>query len=286
MTDLKNKVFLLTGAASGIGKALALALDKLGVRLILNDVNAQALVQVAKELQQTPLCLAFSVDTKAAWQQSLIDIDKHFAAIASKEQPYNGIDGIINNAGIAHDSVALEDMDEADFKKVMDINFYGVLFGTQTFLPTLKSKPQAWVVNVSSIFGITSIAQLGAYCASKFAVRGLTESLRMEAQDGFPNVTVCVVHPGGVQTPIANHAITVDQRDEQVREAEVKQFNRQLMTSPDKAANIIIQGIAKHRSKILIGPDAKLMDWLARWLPVKYTGIILSQLRKRGLLRD
>jgi short-subunit dehydrogenase len=168
----------------------------------------------------------------------------------------------------------------------MNINFYGVLFGTQVFLPELKTKKEAWVVNISSIFGVTSIGKLSAYCASKFAVKGLTESLRMEAQERFPHVSVCVVHPGGVNTEIANNAIHLDDRAPSDREQEMKTFNKQLTMVPAKAAGIIVAGIQNKKTRILIGPDAKMMDWLARIFPTKYTKILLNQMKKRGLLND
>jgi short-subunit dehydrogenase len=180
----------------------------------------------------------------------------------------------------------LEDFSEKDFARVMDINFYGVLFGTQTFLPEMKAKKQAWVVNISSIFGVTSIGKLSAYCASKFAVKGLTESLRMEAFDSFPHVTVCVVHPGGINTAIANNAIHVDERDDSARQKEMTTFNKELKMPPAKAADIIVNGIEKNKSRILIGPDAKLMDWIARIFPAKYTHILLKHIKKRGLFND
>jgi len=281
MHNLTGKTFLVTGAGSGIGKALAKCLDAKGVKLILNDIDESALQDVADSLQQSPLCIPFSVASKSNWLMCKSTIDKHFAG-----SNFTGIDGIINNAGIAHDAIAFENISEEDFKKVMDINFYGVLFGSQTFLPELKTKERAWIVNISSIFGITSIGQLHAYCASKFAVKGLTESLRMEAMAHFPNVTVTVVHPGGINTPIASNAITVDNRSSQARTQDINKFNKQLVTSPQKAAQVIVNGIIRKKTRILIGPDAKILDWIARLLPVSYSKILLNQLLKRGLLND
>lgn len=278
MNDLQGKVFLVTGAGSGIGKALAKRLDSMDVKLILNDIDETALLEVAESLKQKPLCIPFSVESKNNWLLCQSTIREHFA-----DSSYTGIDGIINNAGIAHDPTSFDTISEIDFKKVMDINFYGVLFGTQTFLPELKSKERAWVVNISSIFGVSSIGGMHAYCASKFAVRGLTESLKMEAMADFPNVTVCVVHPGGVKTPIASNAIRVGDKNSQTRNQDIKNFNKQLMTSPDKAAEIIVTGITRRKTRILIGPDARLMDWLVRLLPVNYTKILLNKLQKRGL---
>lgn len=280
MHKLSGKLFLITGAASGIGRALAQLLDSMQVRLILNDINDSALQACAKTLSQTPLCLTFSVASKSEWSAAKITIDEHF-----KSADYTGIDGIINNAGIAHDSIDFEAISEVDFMRVMNINFYGVLFGTQTFLPELKAKKEAWVVNISSIFGITAIGKLNAYCASKFAVKGLTESLHMEAIDNFPQVTICVVHPGGINTPIASNAITLDNRDENTRKEEIALFNKQLLTDPTKAAQIIVKGIAQKSTRVLIGKDAKLMDWIARIFPAKYSHILFKEFKKRGLFK-
>jgi butyryl-CoA dehydrogenase len=283
MNELSGKIFVITGAGSGIGKAIAQLLDSLNVTLILNDINQELMREVAQSLEQSPLCLPFSVAEQNAWHSAKESIDAHFAQPRYAHLNYSGVDGIINNAGIAHDSVAFEDISKEDFERVMDINFYGVLFGTQTFLPELKTKKRAWVVNISSIFGVTSISKLNAYCASKFAVKGLTESLRMEALDSFPHVCVCTVHPGGINTGIASNAIKVEDRDEAERENEINTFNKQLLTSPEKAAKVIVRGISKNSSRVLIGADAKLMDYIARLFPAKYSRILLSQLKKRGL---
>jgi NADP-dependent 3-hydroxy acid dehydrogenase YdfG len=281
MSDLKDKLLLITGAGSGIGQALAIHLDNMGAKLILNDVNEAALQDVAESLNQSPLCISFSVAIKSEWLLCKSIIDEHFAG-----ENYTGIDGIINNAGIAHDPINFEMMTDQDYKTVMDVNFYGVLFGSQTFLPELKAKNESWLVNISSIFGITSIGQGNAYCASKFAVKGLTESLRMEAFASFPQVNVCTVHPGGIKTPIADNAISVDDRSSQQRTQDTTNFNKQLKTSPQKAAEVIVNGMLHKKHRILIGPDARIMDYLARLFPVAYTKILLKFLNKKGLIND
>lgn len=278
MQNLKDKVFLITGAGSGIGKALAQLLDARGVTLILNDINEQALKNVTQSLVQSPLCLPFSVAKKQHWLDAKATIDMHF-----KNSAYSGIDGIINNAGIAHDTVNLDQMRDEDFMAVMDVNFYGVLFGTQVFLPELKTKQEAWVVNISSIFGVSAVGRLGAYCASKFAVRGLSESLRMDALDSFAHVIICVVHPGGIATPIASNAIVVDARRNTQRQVQIQRFNQQLKTTPEAAALAIVKGIVKKSPRVLIGADAKILDWIVRIFPSRYTQVIFKELKKRGL---
>ncbi len=280
-TILSNKTFLVTGAGHGIGLALATELDSLNVNLILVDIDEISLREVSESLQQSPLCMSFDVSEESAWKDAKTEINTYLT-----ENAISKISGIINNAGIAHDSILTENMNHQHFKRIMDVNFYGVLLGTETFLPTLKNQKHAWIVNVSSIFGSTGIGKLNAYCSSKFAVKGLTESLRMESKAYFPNITVCLVQPGGIQTDIANRALQVEQDNEVKRKQEIKTFNKQLRTSPQRAAKTIVAGIINNQERVLIGADAKLMDILTRLMPVKYTTFFLKYIQKAGLLND
>jgi NAD(P)-dependent dehydrogenase (short-subunit alcohol dehydrogenase family) len=282
MTELNGLTFFVSGAGSGIGKALAIELDKLGVHLVLNDINPQSLNDTADLLSQSPLCLPFSVADESAWQGCYSQIQAHYDKLDN--QDFTGIDGIINNAGIAHDALDVDAFKMSDFNTVMDINFYGVVYATKTFLPQLKSKPKAWVVNVSSVFGIAGIAEQSAYCSAKFAVKGFTESLRMEAKANFPNVTITTIHPGGINTPIADSAIAISDKPKEQRDKQIKQFNSMLRTSPTKAAQDIIKGIVSHKHRVLIGKDASLLDFVVRVLPVKYTSIILKFMKSRGVI--
>nr|WP_274378080.1 SDR family NAD(P)-dependent oxidoreductase [Glaciecola punicea] len=136
---------------------------------------------------------------------------------------------------------------------------------------------------MSSILGVSSIGKLNAYCASKFAVRCLTELLQMEALADFPYVIVCVVHSGGINTAIANNAIHFDGRNENIRQQEMKTFKKQPTMTPIKTANIIVNGILNDKTRILIELDAKLMDWIVRIFPAKYSILVLKQIKKRGL---
>jgi NAD(P)-dependent dehydrogenase (short-subunit alcohol dehydrogenase family) len=274
MLQLNNKVFIVTGAGSGIGRALAIKLDQEGAKLALNDINADALKETASMLNQAPLEMAFSVTEQAQW-------DRFKEAVLAQ---FGSVDGIINNAGISHEAVTAEHLREADLKQIMDINFYGVVFGTQTFLPEIKKSPAGSIVNISSIFGVTAVALQSAYCASKFAVRGYTESLRMEALSYYPNLTVSCVHPGGIDTPIADNVIQAGSRTKEERDRDSAKFKKSFVTPPAVAAKTIVDGIAKKQTRILIGMDAKLLDWTARAMPGTYSKHILSHMKKRGLV--
>ncbi len=277
----QNKTLIVTGAANGIGRALTLALDSIGAHLVLIDIDNQALEKLASDLVDQCMCLNFSVDDETSWLDARNKINQHL--VDSKREPY--IHGIFNNAGIAHDSVQLTEMPTNQYKKIMDINFYSILYASQTFLDDLKQQEKSFIVNVSSIFGSAGIGNLNAYCTSKFAVKGFTESLRMEALAFFPNVQVCLIQPGGINTQIAHQALQIKQDNEQ-RQREINAFNRLLRTSPRRAAYKILSGVAKGKKRILIGTDAKLLDFITRLLPEKYTTLCLTYIKKMGLLHD
>jgi butyryl-CoA dehydrogenase len=274
MHPFKNRVFIVTGAGSGIGRALAIQLDREGAKLALNDINNDALQETAMMLNQPPLQMVFSVTEPAQWSNFREAVLEQFGSV----------DGIINNAGISHEAVTAEHLREADLKQIMDINFYGVVHGTQTFLPEIKKSQAGSIVNISSIFGVTAVALQSAYCASKFAVRGYTESLRMEALTYYPNLTVSCVHPGGIDTPIADNVIPAGSRTQEERDRDSAKFRKSFITAPDLAAKTIVDGIAKKQTRILIGMDAKLLDWTARAMPGSYSKHILTHMKKRGLV--
>nr|WP_136250994.1 SDR family NAD(P)-dependent oxidoreductase [Ningiella ruwaisensis] len=276
MQQLENKVFVLSGAGSGIGKALAIALDKQGALLALNDVDNKALEKTAALLSKPCVKQAFSVAERHEWE-------------AFRDQTINAfqhVDGIINNAGIAHEAVTVEHMREEDLRLVMEINFFGVVHGTQLFLPELVKREEASVVNISSIFGVSAVGLQSAYCASKFAVRGYTESLRMEALNYYPKLSVSVVHPGGIQTNIADRAISAGSRTKEEREKDMQTFKQSFITSPEKAASTIIKGIQNKDPRILIGMDAKIIDYIVRFMPKSYSKRILRQMQKNGLIDE
>lgn len=280
-TVFKDKTLIVTGAANGIGKSLATTLDSIGANLILIDVDKPALDELARNLINQCFCLYFSVDDRESWLDAKNKIHQHLV----HENKPRYIHGLFNNAGIAHDSVELYKMPTEQYKKIMDINFYSILYATQIFLEDLKQQETSFIVNISSIFGSAGIANLNAYCASKFAVKGFTESLRMEASAFFPNVQVCLIQPGGINTQIAHRALQIKADNDQ-RQHEIKTFNKLLRTSPQTAAHKILSGVAKGKKRILIGADAKLLDVITRLLPEKYTTLCLTYIKNIGLLHD
>ena len=278
MKNLKDKVVVITGAASGIGKALAQQFAKAGSHLALNDFNEDGLLQTVKELKTVATGKIFS----APFDVSKVENFENFAHQISEE--FGRVDIVINNAGVALGRVSVEEVSYKDFEWVMNINFWGMVYGTKTFLPFLKKQPEAALINISSLFGIAGIGHQGPYCASKFAIRGLTESLRMEAMMDFPHVKIHSVHPGGIKTNIAKNSrwageVVSDEMHEQV----TKQFEKMFITTPEFAAMKIVKGIQKKQSKILIGKDAKQLDLMVRLMPQGYTKLVINQFKKAKL---
>jgi short-subunit dehydrogenase len=278
MKNLKDKVVVITGAASGIGKALAQHFAKAGSNLALNDFDENGLNQVVQELEK---------ESQGKIISSVFDVSKveAFEIFAKKvETEFQRVDIVINNAGVALGKVSVEDLSYKDLEWVMNINFFGMVCGTKVFLPFLKKQSEAALINISSVFGIAGIGHQSAYCASKFAIRGFTESLRMEALLDFPHVLIHSVHPGGIKTSIAKNSRWVEENlSEKEKEETTKNFERMFITTPESAAAIIVKGIQKKKSKIVIGKDGKQLDWLVRLMPTGYSKIILNQFKKENL---
>jgi len=183
---------------------------------------------------------------------------------------------IINNAGVALGELSVQETTLEQMEWLMGINYWGVVYGTKCFLPTMTRLPEAAVVNISSVFGIAGIANQSTYCSSKFAVRGFTESLRMEMLD--TNVCVTTVHPGGIQTNIVRDSIDPN---EERRQKLIKTFDKVAITSADEAARIIIEGIKNKKHRVLIGRDARALNRVVRWFPVKYSRILFNQIQRK-----
>jgi len=260
----QDKKVVITGAGSGIGRALALAFTQENAQVILSDWNEENL----KETQQ--LCQHLGKKNADIY---VLDISKREAVFEFANavlQKFQTVDIIINNAGVSLGGDFLDKVSQADFEWVMNINFWGVVYGTQAFLAHLKTRPIAWIVNVSSIFGITGMQMNVPYSTSKFAVRGFTEALRMELLH-FPNVIPVLVHPGGIKTNIVRYGKHKNEKD---AEYAAKDFDKLAKTTPEEAARVILKGIYNQKRKILIGNDAKIMNLLAWLFPVKYSNII------------
>jgi short-subunit dehydrogenase len=258
----------ITGAASGIGRALALELAARGCDLALSDLDDAGLESVAKEITGTQgrRVTVRRVDVADAKQIEA------FAQAAVADFPALSI--VINNAGVALLG-QFDEFDNAQMAWLMGINFWGVVYGTRAFLSHLRSRPQAHIVNISSIFGIVAPAGQSAYSASKFAVRGFSESLRHELAMSNSPVRLSVVHPGGIATNIARNARTgVNVRDS-VSSAELgDRFEKLARTSPAAAAQRIVRGIERNEPRILIGADARLLDLIQRLRPATYWALL------------
>lgn len=265
MHAFRNKVAVITGAGSGIGRALALELATRGCHLSLADVSSEGLEQTRAGLVGADVALSY-----------------HLADVADREQvgklardtvqAHGGVDLLFNNAGVALTDLA-EHVSEDDFRWLMEINFWGVVHGCQQFLPYLRERPEPCIVNISSVFGLIAMPTQGAYNASKFAVRGYSEALQQELA-GTP-VRVCVVCPGGVRTRIAGNARVADRPGVLPARGEFeKLFQRMARTSPQQAAVTILEGVAKRRKRILVGPDARLIQWVVRLFPQSYDRVL------------
>ncbi|MEC8428064.1 MAG: SDR family NAD(P)-dependent oxidoreductase [Pseudomonadota bacterium] len=267
---LAGKVVAITGAGSGIGRALAEQGAREGARLALSDIDETALAETAEkcrahgaEVFVQPLDVSNS-DAIYAWADSVVE---HFGSV----------NVIINNAGVAL-SASVEGTTIEDFKWLMDIDFWSVVHGCKAFLPYLKKADWGHVVNVSSLFGLIGVPNQCAYNSAKFAVRGFTESLRMELKLENSSVGVSCVHPGGVKTNIANsgrHGIQV--ATDASFEEQKRKFNEELAkTTPEKAAQIIFDGIRKNTGRVLVGKDAKFLDMVQRLLPSSYQKAVMA----------
>lgn len=261
MKNFKDKIAVITGAGSGIGQALSIELAKKGAKLVLSDKNAENL-DVTKQKVQTigASCYTYTVDVSA--EQQIRDFVKEVL------KEHGHIDLLFNNAGFALGKISLEQVKMEDFHKIIDVNLWGVINHTKEFLDTLLSRPEAVIVNISSLFGLVGVADQVPYCTTKFAVRGFTEALRMELMD--TNVEVYCVHPGGINTNIYRNAVHYESNPSLDRKFQ-KALER---TSPEEAAKVILKHIEKKSERILIGIDAEIGDRLARTMPVGYTAIV------------
>lgn len=247
MKELNGKVAVVTGAASGIGRALAENLAAQGCRLALSDIRAADLEETASLLNfadKDIFCGVVDVSDLAAMEAFANDVLDHFGQV----------DIVINNAGIGCHGMA-DELDINTFRKVIDINMWGVIYGTRVFMPHLKKRPESSLVNISSINGMVPFPKQVPYNMSKYAVLGLNETLMMELKGS--GVKVLSVHPGAIKTNIANYGI---EQPEQNKSA----FDKLAMTTSEKAAEQIVKGIKKKKSQIFIGADAKIFQFIKR----------------------
>jgi len=258
MRTLQGKVVVITGAASGIGAALAAGLARKGARLMLADIDAAGVERVAATLR-TAGCVCHTSVTDTGSEAAIYTLAAQTAALLGPA------DVVINNAGVGL-IAPVEGVLTGDAHWLMNINFWGVVHGCPAFLPQLRSRPQAVLVNISSIFAMISMPTQSIYNAAKAAVRGFSDALREELRD--TPVRVLCVHPGGIQTNIANKARITDARmvadsDQEARD----NFLKVARTTPEEAARVIIAAIESGKTRVLIGADAKFMDFLFRLAP-------------------
>jgi short-subunit dehydrogenase len=268
MSLTEESVVVVTGAASGIGRALAVRLAQENIAgIAIADVNAEGLAETER--------LVASRDLKIT--SHLVNVGeetemRQFAAAVVKE--HGRVTHVINNAGVALGG-GVSDVSLDDMRWLMDINFWGVVYGTKMFLPYLANERSAHIVNFSSLFGLIAPPGEATYCASKFAVRGFTEALRHELEG--TNIAVSVVHPGGVKTNIANSARIgegVKLSEKEIEEKRRKMNKLLSRTTPEQAAEVIVRGIKNRNPRILIGVDAGLLSRLVRIFPRRYFSVI------------
>jgi short-subunit dehydrogenase len=272
--EFQKSAAAITGASSGIGRALALELAARGCDLALADLNLAGLESLAKEIA-----------SRHARRVTIRQVDvgdpkqiQGFAEAAIADFPNLGI--LINNAGVALLG-QFDEYDQSQLEWLMGINFWGVVHGTRAFLPHLRGRPQAHIVNISSIFGIIAPAGQTAYCAAKFAVRGFSEALRHELAMSDSPVRLSVVHPGGVKTNIARKARAGVYLRETPGENEIgDRFEQMARTTPAAAALRIVRGIERNEPRILIGGDARLLDMIQRFRPATYWSLLQGVFRR------
>ena len=275
MKDFTGRVAAITGAGSGIGRALAENLARAGAHLALSDVDDVGLAETVTH------CEGRGVKVTS----QLVDVADRAAVEAWADQvadEHSRVNLIFNNAGVALGS-SVESMSYEDFAWLMDIDFWGVVHGTKAFLPHLKDSGDGHVVNVSSVFGLFSVPSQSAYNSAKFAVRGFTDALRMELEIERCGVSATTIHPGGIKTNIAKRARideTLAAASGGADKARVE-FDKVLMTSPDKAAHQILKAVQRNRRRALIGPDAKALDLVARLPAGLYQRVLIQGARAR-----
>jgi NAD(P)-dependent dehydrogenase (short-subunit alcohol dehydrogenase family) len=271
MREIRDAVAVITGAGSGIGRALAVDLAKRGAKLALADVNSAGLEETRRLVGDAD-ARTYTVDVgKAAAVEQ-------FARLV--QQDFGGVRLLVNNAGVAlfgtFAEVSLEDMEW-----LIQINFWGVVYGCKFFLPLLQREPDAHIVNVSSIFGLIGPPGQTAYASSKFAVRGFSESLREELR-ATSSIKVTSVHPAGIATPIAENARSGKGSGAEARERAKALFKKVATITPEEAARVIMKGILGNKKRVMIGADAYRIDWIQRLMPGRASAMYADALTRRA----
>jgi butyryl-CoA dehydrogenase len=261
MKQFTDKVAVVTGAGSGIGKEVALQLAAKGAYLVISDVNKNSLRETAAAIG------------KSACDHHIVDVgnsEQVFAFADKVLQKHGHIDILVNNAGFALGKITFRDIKMEDYHRIVNVNLWGVINHTKAFLESMLTRPEAHIINISSVFGIIGVKEQVPYCTTKFAVRGFTEALRMELRG--TNISTTCVHPGGIDTNIVKNGVHYESQ-KNVNELVEKFRVKAGRTSPKEAGRQIVDAIQKKKEKLLIGIDAKAIDQLARTFPVGYTAM-------------
>jgi NADP-dependent 3-hydroxy acid dehydrogenase YdfG len=272
MKGFDGKVAVVTGAGSGIGRALAIELGRSGAKLAISDVDTEGLAGTEERLRAIGAPVKadrLDVTEREAFQVYADVVKDHFGTVNQ----------VYNNAGIAYTG-SIEISQFKDLERVMDVDYWGVVNGTKVFLPHLIASGEGHVINVSSVFGLLAISGQAPYNAAKFAVRGFTEALRQEMLiAGYP-VKVTCVHPGGIKTAIARNAVAAEGLDKN----EFAKFfdNRLASTAPQKAARVTLDGVRRNKPRVLIGTDAKALDLLTRVTGSGYQRLVAALMARQG----
>jgi len=261
--ELKARTAIITGAASGIGRAIAHSLARRGCHLALADVNEAGLRETASSAASGVRITCHRLDVG--------DAQAIAVAPGIVRAEHGGIDLLVNNAGVALGGT-FEQISAADFEWLIAINFFGVVRMTRAFLPLLRASDDARIVNISSIFGIIAPPGQTAYSASKFAVRGFSEALRNELEG--TSVGVSVVHPGGVATSIARNARRSESASPEVLAATLARIEAKLKMPPAQAGETIVRGVEQRKPRIIVGRDAKVIAMIERFAPVSYWKVL------------
>lgn len=279
MKNFEGKVAAITGAGSGIGRAIAIDLAGRGAHLALSDIDEVGLAETIAHCE--------GKQVKVTSQR--LDVADREAVFSWADQvitDHGRVNLIFNNAGVAL-GATVEKAKIEDFEWLMGINFWGVVHGTQAFLPHLRASGEGHVVNVSSIFGLISVPSQSAYNSAKFAVRGFTDSLRIELEIEKAPVSATTVHPGGIKTNIARNARVDQSALDLAGDSDMDhgaRFDKIAMTSSEEAAEQILKAVQRNQRRALIGPDAKVVDFVSRMPAAVYQrGFVLGS--RLGLAR-
>jgi len=270
MQGFAGKVAVVTGAGSGIGQALAIELGRSGASLAISDVDTEGLKATEDRLS--------AIGAKVKADRLDVTERERFLLYADEVRAHFGkVNQIYNNAGIAFTG-DVEISPFKDIERVMDVDYWGVVNGTKAFLPHLIASGDGHVINISSVFGLFAVPGQAAYNSAKFAVRGFTEALRQEMMLARHPVKVTTVHPGGIKTAIARNATAAEGIDS----AHLAEWfdTKMARTTPERAAQIILEAVAKNKARVLVGTDAKIFDAFIRVTGPGYQKVLVALARR------